>query len=429
MLQKNNLNITIVGLGYVGIIQAVGLNYLGYKTKCYDINSKRIDCYNHGQIDIFEEGLIEQLSNSIKNNLIEFTDSTTDAYKNADIIFVCVNTPENEDGSSNLNYLNSAITDIKQNITKDCILVIKSTVPLQTGVKLQNEFKDFKYNVSVVSNPEFLSQGTALKDFLNPQRIVIGGTNSCAVKTIQSLYTKLNAPFVLTTNTNAEMIKYASNSFLALKISFINDIANICEKVGANINDVTKGMKLDSRIGNKYLKEGLGFGGSCLIKDTMSLSHTAIQNGYSPQTLISALETNEKQIYKFLTMLKNQNQDIKGKTIAVLGLAFKKNSDDLRHSIAVKNIDKMLKMGANVKVYDPKAMTKLNYTNVTKCTTIKECLTDANYCFVFTDWDEFSNLTEQDFIQTMQNPVVFDGRNCLTHLKQSANVTYYGIGV
>ena len=427
--EDKKINITIVGMGYVGIIQAVGLNILGYKTKCFDIDTGKIDNYKQGEIHIYEEGLKEQLNDSLRDGLIEFTSDVNSAYQNADVIFICVNTPENDDGSSNLKYFYQAIEGIKNTIRKDCVLVIKSTVPVQTGEKLQKAFSDFAFKVNVISNPEFLSQGTALKDFLNPQRIVIGGADQESIEKIKQLYTGLDSPFVITSNTNAEMIKYASNSFLALKISFINDIANICERVGANINDVTQGMKLDARIGDRYLKEGLGFGGSCLIKDTMSLAHTATSYGYKPQTLISALETNQKQIYKFLDLLYMSNVDLYGKTIAVLGLAFKKNSDDIRHSIAIKNILKMLELGAKVKVYDPKAMEKFNCDGVNKCTNVKSCLENFDYCFVFTEWDEFIELEEQDFVSLMNNPVVFDGRNCLKNICNSKIIKYYGIGV
>ena len=427
------MNILIVGTGYVGLVQAVGLGILGYPVVCYDKNKEIIENLRKSKISIYEPGISKNLKKLIQEGKISFEDNETQAFKNKDIIFICVNTPIDEHNNIDTSYFYNAIDACLKNITKNCILVIKSTVPIGTANNINKLIKrKSKYKIDVISNPEFLSQGTALKDFLDTKRVIIGTNNikSQPVKIIKNIYKKLNKPIIITSNINAEIIKYASNSFLAMKISFINEISNICDLCGADINIVSEGMKLDDRIGDKYLSAGVGFGGSCLKKDVTGFINSAKQLGFSPTILESIISRNNQQNFYLVEKLKKEH-NLTNKTIAILGLSFKPNSDDIRDSIAIKNILELKKYNCNNKVYEPRAMknTKKILPELNFCNTIEKCLKKSDFCLIFTEWEQIKRINPKTFKKNMNSAIIFDGRNCFDVEKmKKCDVKYYSVG-
>ncbi|MPM71473.1 UDP-glucose 6-dehydrogenase YwqF [bioreactor metagenome] len=373
-----------------------------------------------------------------KNYSIGRIDYTTDyqnAYKDADIIMIAVGTPERKDGSANLDYIKKAAKQIANSVTKDTLVVIKSTVPIGTNADIENYIrKNLKNNVKieVASNPEFLSQGTAVVDTLNASRIVIGGDSKWAQETLEKVYKPFNKPIVVTNRNSAEMIKYASNDFLALKISFMNDIANLCEIVGANIEDVALGMSYDERIGSKFLKAGIGYGGSCFPKDTKALHWLSTHNGYELKTIKAAIEVNESQKLRLVRKASDLVESFDGMKVAVLGLTFKPGTDDLREAPSITNIEYLIDRGANVIAYDPVGIenTKEIFKNSIKYTTnIDEAIQDAEICFIMTEWNDIVNYDISKYKEKMKKTLIFDGRNCykIEEMKK-AGIEYYSIG-
>ena len=429
----NNMKIVVAGTGYVGLVTAVCLSEVGHSVTCVDVNEEKIKVLNEGKSPIYEPGLEELM---LKNrDLLKFTLDSKNAYKNADVIFIGVGTPEKKDGSANLKYVYKVAKEIAQSIEKDCIVVVKSTVPIGTNKKIEKYINDnLKNNVKVeiVSNPEFLSQGTAVKDTLHAQRIVLGVQSKHAENVMKEVYDGFGQPYIITNRESAEMIKYASNDFLALKISYINEIANLCEIVGADIQDVAKGMGMDTRIGNKFLQAGIGYGGSCFPKDTKALSWLANFNDYELKTIKAAIEVNENQKLKLIKKARKHYETFEGLNVAVLGLTFKPNTDDLREAPSLENIPILIEDGANVKVYDPVGennFKKLYPTEIKYCDNIEETLKDADICFIFTEWDEIKNIKPAEYKKLMKTPLVYDGRNIydLKEMKESG-VEYYSIG-
>lgn len=426
------MKIVVAGTGYVGLVTAVCLAEKGHNVTCVDVIEEKIQMLKEGKSPIFEPGL-EELMEKNKEKL-EYTTDAKNAYKDADVIFIGVGTPEKKDGSANLKYVYTVAEEIADSIRKNCVVVVKSTVPIGTNDKIEKLLrKRVKegIEVSVVSNPEFLSQGTAVKDTLHAQRIVLGVQNKHATKVMKEVYNAFGIEYVITDRHSAEMIKYASNDFLALKISYINEISNICELVGANIEDVAKGMGLDSRIGNKFLKAGIGYGGSCFPKDTKALHWLASFYDYELQTVKAAIEVNKNQKMKLIKKSRKYYESFDNLTIAVLGLTFKANTDDLREAPSLDNIPIFLEDGAKVKAYDP--VGEQNYkkfypTEIEYCKNIEETLKDADICFIFTEWDEIKNIDLNLFKKLMKNPIVLDGRNCFELEDIPEGVIYDSIG-
>ncbi len=429
----NNMKIVVAGTGYVGLVTAVCLSEVGHNVTCVDVNKEKIKILNEGKSPIYEPGLEELMRKN--KSLLTYTLDSKNAYKNADVIFIGVGTPEKKDGSANLKYVYEVAKEIAQSIKKDCIVVVKSTVPIGTNKKIEKYIKDnLKNNVKIeiVSNPEFLSQGTAVKDTLHAQRIVLGVQSKYAENIMKEVYDGFGQPYIITNRESAEMIKYASNDFLALKISYINEIANLCEIVGANIQDVAKGMGMDARIGNKFLQAGIGYGGSCFPKDTKALSWLANFNDYELKTIKAAIEVNENQKLKLIKKARKYYETFEGLNVAVLGLTFKPNTDDLREAPSLENIPILIEDGANIKAYDPVGennFKKLYPTEIKYCDNIEETLKDADICFIFTEWNEIKNIKPEEYKKLMKTPLVYDGRNIydLKEMKESG-VEYYSIG-
>ena len=353
------MKIAVAGTGYVGLVTGVALANIGHNVTCVDIDEKKIEKMRSGISPIYEQGLEELMQKN--SNRLSYTTDYKKAYKDADVIIIGVGTPERRDGSANLDYVYGVCEQIAKSVEKDVVVVVKSTVPIGTNDEveryLKNNVRD-GININVASNPEFLAQGTAVRDTLYASRIVIGTECKEAEEVLLRMYEPLtkepyNVPLLSTNRRSAEMIKYASNDFLALKISYINEIANLCEKLGANIEDVSKGMGFDSRIGNKFLNAGIGYGGSCFPKDTKALHYLSSQVGAELRTVKACIDVNESQKIKLYEKLLGDFGNLKGKNIAVLGLTFKPGTDDLREAHSIYNIELLLDAGAVIKAYDP----------------------------------------------------------------------------
>lgn len=439
------MKVVVAGTGYVGLVTGVALAHIGHNVTCVDIDENKIEKMKRGISPIYEEGL-EDLMRKNKERLTYTTDATY-AYKDADVIVVGVGTPERADGSANLDYVFGVCEQIANSIEKDCVVVVKSTVPIGTNDEVEKYLKEHvKKNITidVASNPEFLAQGTAVHDTLYASRIVVGVENEKAKSVMTELYEPLtknpyNVPLLVTNRRSAEMIKYASNDFLALKISYINEIANLCEKLGANIEDVTKGMGYDSRIGNKFLNAGIGYGGSCFPKDTKALHWLSVANNVELKTIKACIEVNKKQKIRLYEKLREELKDLKGKKIAVLGLTFKPGTDDLREAPSVDNIELLLDSGADIRAYDPISIEnfkkKIKYKleqdgkigTIHYFDTIEETITGTEAALIMTEWPEIKNFDIPKYKKLMKVPRVYDGRNCY-RLEDTKEITYRSIG-
>ena len=429
------MNIVVAGTGYVGLVTGACLSEVGHTVTCVDIDEKKIEIMKQGISPIYEPGLDELLERNYKENRLDFTTDYANAYKDADIVFIGVGTPERSDGSANLDYVFGVCKQIAENVTKDCLVVVKSTVPIGTNDKVEEFLKENVVNnvkIEVASNPEFLAQGTAVVDTLYASRIVIGVESRKAEEKLRYVYERFNQPIVVTNRRSAEMIKYASNDFLALKISFMNEMANVCEIVGADIQDVAKGMSYDSRIGNKFLNAGLGYGGSCFPKDTKALHWLANDSGYEIKTIKATIEVNENQKYKLFRKAKQEFGSLKGMKVAVLGLTFKPGTDDLREAPSIPNVRRLLDEGAEIVAYDPVGVDnfkKIYPTEVTYVNSPEETLKNADMAFIFTEWKEIKSIDLNKYVSLMKTPIIYDGRNCydIEEVKNN-NVDYYSIG-
>ena len=427
------MKIAVAGTGYVGLVTGVCLASKGHMVTCVDVDERKLDMLKAGQIPIYEPGL-EDLLKENRDHMV-FTSDYKSAYKDAEVIFIGVGTPEKKDGSANLTYVYSVAEQIAEAAQKDCVVVIKSTVPIGTNDKIEAFLKErLKNNIKVwvASNPEFLSQGTAMRDTLHASRIVIGVENPEAAQILQEVYKDFEAEKLVTNRRSAEMIKYASNDFLALKISYVNEIANLCEIVGADIEDVTKGMGFDARIGNRFLNAGIGYGGSCFPKDTKALSWLASFNDNELKTIKAAIEVNENQKMKLYKKARKYYDDFHGLTIAVLGLTFKPGTDDLREAPSLVNIPLFLEDGANIRAWDPVGVDnykKYYPTELTYCDSIEDTLTGADLCLIFTEWKQIKEMDVAAFEKHMKRAIVLDGRNCFD-LKafRNTHVLYESIG-
>ena len=441
------MKVAVAGTGYVGLVTGVALAHIGHNVTCVDVDENKIDIMRSGKSPIYEEGL-EELMNENKERLTYTTDYKM-AYKDADVIFIGVGTPERIDGSANLDYVKTVVRQIAESIEKDVVVVVKSTVPIGTNDKVEEYLKkNVKkgLKVYVASNPEFLAQGTAVRDTLYASRIVVGTENRVAERLMKKLYSPLTkkpykVPYLAMDRRSAEMVKYASNDFLALKISYINEIANFCENVGADIEKVTQGMGYDSRIGNKFLKAGIGFGGSCFPKDTKALHWLSKDLDCELKTVRACIEVNRAQKILMYRKLKENIENIENKTIAVLGLTFKPGTDDLREAPSIDNIELLLDEGANVKAYDPISIesfkkrieSKISHDsingNIQYFETIDETIKDAEAVLIMTEWPEIVNYDINKYKTLMKEPLVLDGRNCYS-LKdaEKAKINYISVG-
>ena len=427
------MNLAVAGTGYVGLVTGVCLASVGHKVTCVDVDANKVEVMSQGKCPIYEPGLEELMQEHLSN--LTFTTDYKMAYKDADVIFIGVGTPEKKDGSANLAYVYTVAQQIAESIEKDCVVVIKSTVPIGTNDKIEELIKSrvaSRINVDIASNPEFLAQGTAVRDTLKAARIVIGTETERAKDILTKVYENFQQPFVYTNRRSAEMIKYASNDFLALKISYINEIANLCELVGADIESVAEGMGMDPRIGNRFLHAGIGYGGSCFPKDTKALHWLSNYYDKEIKTVKAAIEVNDNQKVKLIKKTRNYYEDLSGLNVAVLGLAFKPGTDDLREAPSLVNIPILLDDGANIKAWDPVAVEnyKKFYPNeINYCDTIEETLKDADICFIFTEWQEVKDLPAETYRKLMKKAIILDGRNCYEPKKfEGTGVVYDSVG-
>lgn len=429
------MKIAVAGTGYVGLVAGVCFAEKGHNVMCVDVDEAKVHMMKSGRSPIYEQGLEELMVKNYKEGRLDYTTDYKSAYKDADAIFIGVGTPELPDGSANLDYVANVSRQIAESVEKDCLVVVKSTVPIGTNDKVEQFIKDClvrDVKVEVASNPEFLAQGTAVRDTLQARRIVIGTESKEAEAKLREIYEPFELPIVSVNRRSAEMIKYASNDFLALKISYMNDIANLCELVGANIEDVALGMSYDPRIGSNFLKSGIGYGGSCFPKDTKALKYLAAKHGYHLRTVEAAVDVNTEQKTKLFYKAADRLITFGGLKVAVLGLTFKPGTDDLREAPSLDNVELLLKHGAKIYAYDPVGVEnfKKRYPNqITYVESPEYALQDANVCFVFTEWDEIKNILPNQYKDLMRTPLVYDGRNIydLAEMK-NAGVEYYSIG-
>lgn len=426
--------IAIAGTGYVGLVTAVCLASKGFPVTCVDVDEDKVRRMQAGICPIYEEGLPE-LMEQYRDNL-QYTTDYERAYRDADVIFIGVGTPERKDGSANLDYVHTVAEQIAATARKPaCVVVIKSTVPVGTNLEiLELLWEKNAHGVAfeIASNPEFLSQGTAVRDTLHASRIVIGTQSEHARKVLTEIYETFGQPIVSTDIKSAEMIKYASNDFLALKISYINEIANLCEITGANVEDVARGMGFDARIGNKFLQAGIGYGGSCFPKDTKALHWLANFHDYELKTVKAAIEVNEQQKLKLIKKARKYYRDLKNRKVAVLGLTFKPGTDDLRDAPSLQNIPLLLDMQADVYAWDPVGIPNFKKRfpeGLTYCESIEEALDGAELCFILTEWEAVRQFPVENFAKYMTRPVILDGRNCFAlEAMEGQPVAYESIG-
>ena len=409
--------ICVIGSGYVGLVTATCFADLGNHVVTVDIDQRKIDKLQDGIMPIYEPGLEELVERNVKANRLHFTTSYEEGMDGAEFIFICVGTPSAVDGEADLKYVRAAAKTIAETMKEPTIIINKSTVPVGTGdwtAEIVSNSQPEPIDFAVVSCPEFLREGTAISDFMNPDRTVLGSTKREAAEKVAELYASLNAPVVITDIRTSEMIKYASNAFLATRISFINEISTICERLGADVTQVAQGMGLDKRIGPHFLSAGVGYGGSCFPKDVKALANMALTHGMHPQLLNSVMEINDFQrkhaILKVRDLL---GGSLEGKNVGVLGLSFKPNTDDVRESPALTIIRSLGNQGANVRAYDPVAIeTALQVMpNINVCETAYEVADGADALVVVTDWNEFKNLDMKRVKSIMNQPILVDGRN------------------
>lgn len=437
------MKVAIIGSGYVGLVTGTCFAEVGIEVMCVDVDAKKIENLRNGIIPIYEPGLEDMVHRNMKKGRLQFTTDISEALEDCEVLFTAVGTPPGKDGSADLQYVLSVARDCGKNMKDYLLIVTKSTVPVGTAQKvrlaLQEELDKRGVNIpfDVASNPEFLKEGAAIDDFLKPDRIVVGLDSPRAEELMKSLYkpfTLNGHPIIFMDITSAEMTKYAANSMLATRISFMNDIANLCEIVGADINMVRKGIGSDSRIGNKFIYPGIGYGGSCFPKDVKALIHTAEDFNYELRILkaVEAVNLDQKSVL-YHKILKYFNGDIKGKTIAIWGLSFKPQTDDMREAPSLVIIQKLLEAGAKVKAYDPVAMKEAKYTlgdTIIYADDQYDALIDADCLVLVTEWPEFRVPNFNIIRKLLNNPVVFDGRNIyeIAEMKRRG-FDYFCIGI
>lgn len=426
--------ISVIGVGYVGLVTAACFSDLGNTVTALDVDEKRIAGLKRGEMPIYEPGLEELVQRNVEAGRLGFTTSYKDALKGSEFVFICVGTPSGVDGDADMKYVESAAKSIAQNMQAPLVVINKSTVPVGTGdwvAEIISKAQPKPIDFSVVSCPEFLREGSAIADFMTPHRTVLGSLHRDAADKVAQLHLPLRAPIVITDLRTAEMIKYASNAFLATKISFINEIADICESLGADVKEVAAGMGFDPRIGKYFLEAGLGYGGSCFPKDVKALAFMAEEMGHEPRILNSVMTVNAIRRDMIVNRLKKISGDLKGKTIGLLGLAFKWNTDDMRDAPSVDIAEALLKAGAKVRAFDPVAMeaAKELLPKVEMARDAYDLSDGADALIVVTEWNEFKNLDLERIRDSMHQPVVLDGRNIYQpEQMRKLGFNYQGIG-
>jgi len=432
------MRVAMIGTGYVGLVSGVCFADFGHSVICVDKDPKKIDVLNNGGVPIYEPGLADLVAKNVSAGRLSFTTEIEDAVKNADAVFIAVGTPSRRgDGHADLSYVYAAAEEIAGVMDGYTVIVTKSTVPVGTGDEVQARIRkvrpDGKFDV--VSNPEFLREGAAIEDFKRPDRVVVGTDSERAQEIMRSLYRPLfinETPIVFTNRRTSELIKYAGNAFLATKITFINEMADLCEKVGANVQEVSKGIGLDGRIGGKFLHAGPGYGGSCFPKDTLAVVKTAQDAGAPLQIVEAVIAANEERKNKMADkVISACGGTVKGKTIAVLGLAFKPNTDDMRDSPSLPVINKLLAGGAAIRAYDPEAMSEAKslLPNITYCDNSYDCIEGADALVIITEWDQFRALDMDRVKDLLAAPVLIDLRNIYHPQRMKGRgFTYISVG-
>jgi len=428
------MKISIIGSGYVGLVTGACFSELGNKVICADSDTKKINSLKKGAVPIYEPGLEELIVRNIRNKRLFFTASVREAVRSSEIIFIAVGTPPLENGEADLTGIENVAHSIALNMDGYRLIVEKSTVPVETGDWVRHTIAHYikdKAKFDVASNPEFLREGSAIDDFMHPDRIVIGVESKKARDLLTELYRPFKVPMVVTNIKSAELIKHASNAFLAAKISFINAVSQVCDKVGADVEEVAKGMGLDKRIGSSFLKAGIGYGGSCFPKDLDAFVHISEKTGYDFQLLKSVARVNEEQLKSALKKIKDSLWIIKGKTIGVLGLAFKPDTDDIRNAPALRLIRMLQEEGARIRVYDPQAIAKARKVlpKVIFCPDAYAACRSADCLFIATEWDEFKELDFGKVKKLLKRPLIVDGRNLYDpEILRKSGFTYVSIG-
>jgi len=429
------VKISIIGTGYVGLVTGTCLSDFGLDVVCVDKDNKKIECLNSGKVPIYEPNLEALIKKNISAGRLTFTTDLENAVQQSKVIFIAVGTPSNDDGSANLQQIEKVAQQIATYMNEYKVIVNKSTVPIGTCTKIKEIINSSSPSpFDIVSNPEFLREGSAVYDFTHPDKIVIGTTSPKALKIMQEIYRPLyliDTPFVITNPETAELIKYACNAFLATKITFINEIANLCDKVGADVHQIAKAMGLDGRISPKFLHPGPGYGGSCFPKDTEALYHFATTCGYEFKLLKGVISANKRQRELMVEKIKHHLGDLKGKTIGILGLAFKQNTDDIRKSPSIYIIKLLLKEGANIKCFDPLAMdnTKKILPNLTYCQDEYETSAGSDALVIATEWNQFRNLDLSKIKKLLKSPILIDLRNLYEPAKlKEIGFIYKGVG-
>ena len=431
------MEIAVIGTGYVGLVTGAGLADFGNEVVCVDVDARKIEALRAGKIPIYEPGLDTLVTKNVSEGRLRFTTELADAIRAARAIFIAVGTPPRPDGSADLRYVEEVARSIAEHMNGPKLVITKSTVPIGTGKMIEKIIRESGkgHSVSVVSNPEFLREGSAIEDFMRPDRVVIGTTDDEAADLMKEIYAPLHSleiPFVVTNLESSELIKYAANGFLATKITFINEIAQICERVGANVQDVAIGMGLDSRIGSKFLQAGPGFGGSCFPKDTSAMAEIARRHGYPFQIMEAVLQVNadikERMVAKIIEALQG---NVSGKTIGILGLAFKPETDDMRDSPTIPIIEGLQEAGARIRAYDPQAIenAKAIFSDVTYCDDAYATAEGADALVIATEWNEFRALNLGRIKAALREPVVIDLRNVYDRVRmRNEGFSYFSVG-
>jgi UDPglucose 6-dehydrogenase len=431
------MKICMIGSGYVGLVTGVCLAEFGMEIICVDKDKTKIEMMQKGQSPFYEPGLDDLIEKNMKEGRLSFSTDTKKGVVASSVIFIAVGTPANNDGSPNLSQIEAAVREVARSMNEYKIIVLKSTVPVGTGKWAKGVIEEETKGActfDLVSNPEFLREGAAVEDFFRPDRVVIGAESEGAIEAMKEIYNAfylIEAPFVITTIETAELIKYASNAFLATKVSFINEIANLCEHVGADVHDVSRAMGLDGRIGRKFLHPGPGFGGSCFPKDTHALVHIARKYNCEMEIVQSTINVNERQKERMIEKIEGMVGDVRGKTIGVLGLAFKPNTDDMREASSIPIIQGLQARGARIKAYDPEAMeeAKKVLQDVIYCTGPYEVAEGSHALVLVTEWNQFRLLDLERIKGLLQEPVFIDLRNVYEPLHmQGLGFRYCGVG-
>lgn len=428
------MKLAVIGTGYVGLVSGVCFSDLGNQVICVDNNPLKVEMLDHGEVPIYEPGLKELIDKNKAAGRLSFSFDTKSAVEASDIVLLAVGTPSLPNGEANLSYIEQAAKDVAGALNGYKIIATKSTVPVGTNEHIErivSEHTNFPF--SIASIPEFLREGSAIQDTFNPDRIVLGCSDQETLNTLIELHKPLTSNIITTDIRSAEMIKYASNAFLATKISFINEIANICEKVGADVTRVAEGMGYDRRIGSSFLQAGIGYGGSCFPKDTEALIQIAGNVDYEFKLLKSVVEVNKDQRFNIIRKLQEALGSLQGKNIAIWGLAFKPETDDIRDAPAIEIIEELIKLGANVKAYDPVATEnfklKVNHSSIKWCDDALETASQSDALCLLTEWSEFTQVDLVQLASLMARPILIDGRNVYDPVKvKEASFIYYSVG-